>query len=468
MSIRPRLLPAQEHGILRTARILRTLLVLALSLVLAVRPALAQSVLRDAETEKFFADIGRPLGEAAGVAGGNLQVVLLNDREINAFVAGGQTIYFNAGTIMAASDANEIEGVMAHELGHIEGGHIPLAGDNLRGPTSISVLSLILGAVAIAAGAGEAGMAAMAMGQTAATGKYLAFSRAQEGSADASAVRHLRAAGVSGKGMLSFFGKLRSQEYRLSPSYTTIDPYMQTHPMTADRQAALSADLKVSPYWDVPPDPAKEARFERIKAKLTGYLKDPPETLKLYPESDQSEPAHYARAYAWHRAAYPDKAVAETDKLLAARPHDPYYLELKGQILLESGKPREAVVPLREAVARSADTPLIAALLGSALVGTEDPAMFAEARGVLKLAVARDTDNPLAWYSLGMVYAREGDQPRAAMATAERYSLAGRPRLALASAELAMRGIPPGTPDYIRAQDIALASRGLMQQERRR
>jgi len=449
-------------------RLLRLLLALLLGLALAVRPAYAQSGLRDAETEAFLDDISAPLAKAAGLAPGNLKIILINDPSINAFVAGGQAVYINTGTILKADSVGELQGVIAHEIGHIVGGHVPLAGSNTSGMTSMSLLSLLVGAAAIAAGAGEAGMAAMMMGQSAATGKYLAFSRAQEASSDAAGLRFLRDAHLSGRGMLSFFNKMRTEEYRLSPSYTTIDPYMQTHPMSADRKERLTGDVEASPWFSVPEDPAQMARLKRIQGKLAGFINDPPQTLRTYPERDASEPALYARAYAYHRGAYPQKAVAEVDQLVTLHPHDPYYLELKGQILLEGGKPAEAVPPLREAVTRSGNSPLIASLLGHALLATEDPKNYAEAQQVLKLSVARDEDNPFAWYALGTVYARQGDEPRAAMATAERHSLTGNPRLALASAEMAMRGLPQGTPDYLRAQDIALASRGIMEQGGRR
>src|SRR5207253_9691246 len=169
--------------------------------------------------------------------------------------------------------------------------------------------------------------------------------------------------------------------------------------------------------------------------------------------------AHYARAYAYHMGGYPDKANAEADALLVKDPHDPFFLELKGQILLEGGKPKEAIAPLREATQRSGKMPLIAAMLGHALVATEDPKNFAEAKQVLKTAVNRDNQDPFAWYQLGVIYDREGDPARAALATAERSNLEGENKLALASAQMAMKGIPTGTPDYLRAQDIAMVSK---------
>ncbi len=171
---------------------------------------------------------------------------------------------------------------------------------------------------------------------------------------------------------------------------------------------------------------------------------------------------------AWHKSAYPDKAAAEVDSLLAEQPDDPYFLELKGQILLESGKPQEALESLRKAVAMAPDQPLISALFGHALISTEDPKNFDEAKRVLRAAVNRDNSNPFAWYQLGIVYDREGDEPRAALATAERYNLQGQPQLALVSAEHALAGIPTGTPDWIRAQDIAMVSRAEVQKEKKR
>lgn len=451
-------------------RLLRIACASLVACALPAEQALAQdagpSILRDAETEQFLQDIAAPMAVSAGLSPGALKLYVINDPEINAFVATGQAIYINSGTIERADNANELEGVIAHELGHIEGGDAVRGTEVYESASRVTLLSLLAG-VAATALVGPAGMLATLAGSSAAMGKFLAYSRQQEGSADASAVRHLNDAHLSGKGMISFFGKLKQEEYRLTPSYTSIDPYAMDHPMTADRQATLQADLEKSAWWNAPEDKTKEARFQRIKAKLVGYLDDPPVVMNKYPASNGSVPAHYARAYAYHRGGYPDAAAREIDALLATAPHDPYFLELKGQILLEGGKPKEAIAPLREAVVQSRSTPLIAALLGNALVATEDPADFKEAAQVLKVAVQRDSENPQAWYDLGLVYTRLGDEARASLASAERFSLQGQPQLALANAEMAMRGIPSGTPDYIRAQDVALTARDAADRLRR-
>ena len=450
----------------RMAFAVRFLMLLLLSFAAMSRPAAAQSLLRDAETETLFRDMSRPIIEGAGLSPNNVQIVLVGDPSVNAFVAGGQIVYIHSGLISEASSANEVQGVIAHELGHITGGHIIRMGEGVRMAVGIQLLSLLLGAAAIAAGAGNAGAGILAAGQQAAMGKFLAYTRTQESSSDQAGASFLSKAGISGKGSLAFFKKLQNQEFRLAIPQE--DSYARTHPLTGERMQMLENLYQKDPAWDKPTDPALEARFQRVKAKLMGYVSDPKQTFVQYPETDKSIPARYARAYAWHKSAHPEKADAEVRALLEARPNDPYFLELQGQILLESGRPDEALASLRRAVALAPDQPLISALLGHALIATEDRDNFTEAKQVLKSAVGRDNSNPFAWYQLGIVYDREGDQARASLATAERYNLEGQPRLALASAQQAMKGIPAGTPDWIRAQDIAMVSRAEVDKNKNR
>lgn len=445
----------------------RALLGLLLSLALLIQPATAQQVLRDAETEAFLNEISVPLIKAAGLSPNNVQVLLINDRSINAFVAGGQIVWIHSGLITAADNANQVQGVIAHELGHIEGGHIIRSGEGIKAATGITLLSLLLGAAAIAAGGAEAGMGIISAGQQAALGKYLAFSRTQESSADLAGARYLHAAGISGKGSIAFFKKLQNLEYRYRLREEADDGYAATHPLSTDRISYLTEVYQKDAAWNAKTPPELEARFARIKAKLAGFVDDPAQTLRAYPETDQSLPAHYARAYAWHKSAYPDKALGEAAMLVKAQPHDPYFLELQGQVMLESGRAEAAIPPLREAVRLINSQPLIATLLGHALIATEKEANYAEAERVLRAAVAKDRENPFAWYQLGVVYANRGDSARAALATAERYALEGNTPLALRNAEAALAGIDKASPDYLRAQDIALAARGEMDNARK-
>lgn len=423
---------------------------------LLAQPAAAQSILRDAETERFFADIGRPMIEAAGLDPKSVQIVMIGDPTINAFVTGGQNVFFHSGLIMAADSVNEVEGVMAHELGHIAGGHGVRFGEGAGPATSISLLSLLGAAAAVAVGAGEAGMALLGMGTAAAQGKFLAFTRDQESRADQAGARFLGQSGISGKGSIDFFKKLQGQEFRLAIPQS--NEYARTHPLSGTRIANLTAVYENDPAWNSKRPTALQARFARIKGKLTGFVEEPARVLRLYPESDTSIPAHYARAYAWHRSAYVEAAVREADALLAKSPNDPYFLELKGQILLESGHVDQAIPTLRLAVENAPDEPLIMTLLGHALIAGEDKTHFAEAEALLRRAIQKDRSNPFAWYQLGVIYDRTGDKPRAALASAERLSLQGNVQGAMMNARLALEGLPKGTPDWIRADDIALAA----------
>ena len=444
----------------------RYVAIFAAMILIWVQPARAQSILRDAETEAMFKDMSRQMIIAAGLSPNNVQVVLVNDDSINAFVVGGQTVYIHSGLIAAADNANQVQGVIAHELGHIADGHVVLADAGYKPALGISLLSMVLGIAAAVAGAGEAGAGIFAAGQQAALGKVLAFTRVQEATADATGAKFLREAGISGKGMLQFFKKLANEEY--SYGLANIDPYAQTHPLSNERVSALTADLKASPAWNKPSDPVLEERFKRVKAKLAGYVQPYARTLNDFPESDNSIYARYARAYAWHKAGYPDKADAETLALIAARPHDPYFLEIRGQILLEAGRPVDAIAPLKEASELTRYDPLIVTTYGHALIATEDKANYAEAERVLRIAVNKDDDNPFAWYQLGTVYELKGDTARAMLATAERASMTGDMRTAVYSARGAMASLPPNTPDWIRAQDIALTGQNQIDDDKRK
>ncbi|MCJ2183637.1 M48 family metalloprotease [Novosphingobium sp. 1949] len=448
---------------LRLAAFLLSLLAL---LGWSASPVAAQSILRDAETESFLHDLAAPVVSAAGLQPANVDIVLVNDSSVNAFVAGGQAVYINSGLIEEADTAAQVQGVIAHELGHVVGGHAVFnpAG---KAASHISILSLLLGAAAIAAGGGEAGMGVMMAGQQAAMGNFLAYTRSQEASADAAGATFLSKAGISGRGSLQFFQKLQNLEFRHGYSPQTGDEFYSTHPLTGDRIQTLQDTYEKDPAWTKPDDPAMQARFERIKGKLFGYIADPKLVLRTYPPSDTSVPARYARAYAYHRLSEFDEARAEVTALVAKNPDDPYFLEMQGQILLESGHPRDALAPLRRATHLTGNQPLIASLFAHALIATDDPQFHDEAREVLKAAVARDRENPFAWYQLGVIYAQDGDMPRAYLASAEQQVMAGNMAEALRSAQAAQVGLPQYSADWLRAQDIEMQARAAMERARK-
>jgi predicted Zn-dependent protease len=433
----------------------------------ATLPAAAQSILRDAETERLLADMSAPIVKAAGLQPENVDIVLINDPAVNAFVAGGQAVYLNSGLINEAASANQVQGVIAHELGHVTGGHA-IFNPAGRTATGISLLSLLLGVAAAAAGGGDAAMGVLMAGQQAAMGSCLAYNRSQEASADAAGAQYLSGAGITGRGSIEFFKKLQNLEFRYGYQPREGDEFARSHPMTGDRIVTLQDTYEKDPAWGRPSDPAIEERFARVKAKLFGYLGEPRDTLRLYPPTDVSIPARYARAYAYHKEANLSQAIYESDALLLLEPENPYFLELKGQILLESGKPAEALAALRRATDMTSNSPLIATLFGHALIATESRTNLAEAERVLKAAVARDRRNPFAWYQLGVVYAANGDMARARLASAEQQALSGNMTQALQSAKAAENALPQGSADWLRAQDIAMQAQAELEKRKKK
>lgn len=442
----------------------KQLIAVLLTTVLVGFQAAAQSFLRDAETEAFFRQVGNPIFRAAGLTPESVHIYLLNDKSINAFVTGGQNIFFHSGLILAADDVDEFIGVLAHETCHIACGHRIRTGDAIANAGAVSILSLVLGAAAIAAGGGDAGIGLLTAGQTVAQRQFLSYSRGQESEADISGARYLDEAGISATGMIRFFDKLRDQEIL---AQIRQDPYVRTHPLNRTRILQLNEAASASPYFNKPPDPILNEIFKRLQAKLAGYLDHPRQTLRRYPVSDTSTPARYARVYAYHKALEWDLALAEADALIEREPNNPYFYEIKGQILFENGRVEEAVPVLEKAMALAPREPLIATALGQALVSFEDPERMERALPILKAATRQDRSNTFAWFNLAKAYSWLEMQPEASLATAERFYSGGAAAQALTHARRAMDGFDTGTPEWLRAQDIMIAAENAARNQRR-
>lgn len=436
----------------------------AVATVAAIAPANAGNGIRDAEMEKVLKEYGEPIFAAAGLDPSAIHIYIINDPSINAFVAGGQNIFMNTGTIMELDTPSQLKGIMAHETGHIAGGHLA------RGPEAMGkaevpmIISMIAGIAAIAAGAPDIGMALMVGAQGVAQRELLAFSRQQESSADQAGVKYLTATGQSSNGMVEVFSKFADQEIL---SGARQDPFVRSHPLSRDRMAALEALVAASPFRDKTDSKADLETYALIRAKLRGFVDSPEVTLRHYPMSDRSQPARYARAVAFFKGADLETALSQINSLIAERPNYAYFWELKGQILVESAKPLEGVPAYRKAVELAPDEPLLRASLGAALVATEDPKLLAEAKANLKASINMEPDNAMAWYYLASVYGAEGNTGMAALATAERNFSVKDMGGAMLFARRAQKELKQGTQDWQRAQDILAVSQAQMPRERR-
>lgn len=436
----------------------------AVALAVAPMAALAQegkgpSFLRDTESEQLLREYTRPILRAAGLEKQNIQMVIINDRQFNAFVADGRRIFVNYGAMMQSQTPNQIIGVLAHETGHLAGGHLAKMREQIANAQTQMIIAMLLGAGAMVAGARggagsgltNAGAAALSAPGEVIKRTLIGYVRQQEENADKAGVKFLTATGQSAKGMWETFKRFSDESLFAAAG---ADPYLQTHPMPADRVRALEELARSSPYWEKKDDPALQLRHDMVRAKISAFMERQETVYRRYPMSDNSLPARYAHAITTYLHGDLRSAIAQIDGLIALQPGNPYFYEVRGQALLEGGKPAEAIAPLRKAVQLSNNAPLIEMLLGQALVAANNTANTDEAIAILRAAVARETEAPLGYMQLAMAYGRKGDYAQADLASAQAAYLRGDNKTARDLASRAKTRFAIGTPGWVKADDI--------------
>lgn len=444
----------------RARRLLAALLAAVAALAAPAAHAQRANIVRDVETEQLLRDYAAPIFRAAGVNAGATTIVLINDRSFNAFVADGRRIFINVGALMDSATPNEVIGVIAHETGHIQGGHLARLREQVSNSQVLSVVGMLLGAGAVAGavasdgqvgGAGTGAVGVFTGGQELVRRNLLSYQRAEEQAADQAALRYLKATGQSPKGMITTFQRFADSGLFRSRA---VDPYLVSHPLPTERVAQLETLAKQSPHFTAKDSPALQTRHDLMRAKLFGFVERAESVLRRYPPSDTSLAARYARAVAAYRSGRLAEAQAAVDGLLAAQPGNPYFHELKGQALLESGRAREAIGPLRRAVGMVPGGVPIRAMLGHALVATGDPKLLDEAIRELTNATAREPESGDAFQHLATAYGRKGDIGRAELASAQAFMNGGDLKNAQTQASRAMDKLPAGSPGYLKAEDI--------------
>src|SRR6266403_5298281 len=367
-----------------------TAIATAVSLAMAPMSALAQQakgppVIRDTEAEQLLREYTRPILRAAGLEKQNIQIVIINEKVFNAFVADGRRIFVNYGAMMQSETPNQIIGVLAHETGHLAGGHLAKLREQLAQAQTQMIIAMLLGAGAMVAGTrggnsnsglANVGAAAVAGPQEMIRRTLISYQRQQEENADRAGVKFLTATGQSAKGMYETFKRFTDDSLFAARS---ADPYLQSHPMPAERVASLEELARASPYWDKKDDPALQQRHDMMRAKISAFMERQDTVYRRYPLSNTGLPARYARAIASYLHGDLNNALTQIDGLIQAQPNNPYFYELRGQALLEGGKPNDAIAPLHKALALSNNAPLIEMLLGQALVATDNKAHTDEA-----------------------------------------------------------------------------------------
>jgi predicted Zn-dependent protease len=416
------------------------------------RHVAAANLIRDTEIENTIRDFSTPLFEAAGLRSSDIDLFIISDPALNAFVAGGMNLFIHTGLLMRVKDANQLIGVLAHETGHISGGHLVRFSKQIETGNTAAMLATVLGVVtAIASGNAGAGMAIAQSGQGLAVGSLLNYSRAQESAADQAGLELLDRTGQSALGMRSFFGAIEDQELLASSRQ---DAYVRTHPITRNRMRHVDGHLKKSRYTRTPPPPEHAEKFKRLQAKLFAFTKPMRQTFARYKKSDSAIAARYARAIAYYRLADLKQGLPLMDGLIKAEPKNPYFYEMKGQMLFENGRMRDSIVPYAKAIQINPDAPLIRIGLARAQLESNDPALIKKAISNLLLTTQANPNSAFAWNQLAVAYGRNGQLGFAALSLAEAALIRGHPKDARYQIWRAEKKLVKGSAGWIRAQDI--------------
>jgi len=427
--------------------------VLAAGLAVAASQAAAQSLIRDTEIEEILARDSEPILKAAGIDAKSVEIVLIGSKELNAF-AGPRIMGFNTGLILESDTPNELQGVIAHEVGHLAAGHSARRGELSTAGMKPFLLTMGLGVLAALAGSPEAAAGLAGSASYFGTLGALGYSREQEGRADQAGAALLDRAGLSGKGLAEFFDNFRYQEvFDEARRYA----YFRSHPISSDRIESLRRKVEVQPHYNKTDGPEAMAEHAIMKAKLDGFL-NPQVAITKYEEKATDYPSRYARAIAYYQLKEPDRALKLVDALLTDQPDNPYLWELKGQILFEFGRTDEAEAPQRKSVALKPEAPLLRVNLGQTLIALDDKKKVAEGVAELKRALTQEEDNAVAWRLLAEAHDKLGEDGLARLATAEYNFYIGDKRQARVFAMRAREMLTRGTPEWRRATDIVLVA----------
>ncbi|SNY93787.1 Putative Zn-dependent protease, contains TPR repeats [Cohaesibacter sp. ES.047] len=449
-----------KQRILRSASHSLLAALIALGPILHAASANAQNsklrLVRDAETEELIRDYARPILKVAGLKPGNIRIHLVNDSRMNAFVVDGKRIFINTGTLIAAKTPNEVIGILAHETGHIAGGHLVRLRRAVENAQTMAVVGMLLGAGAAAAGAATGNRNAAAVGSgimmgspTIAQNSLLNYARTEEIAADRAAIRYLERSGQSAKGMLTTFQRFADQDL-FSSRY--VDPYIQSHPLPRERISQIERLAKSSKHYQKKDSPALQFRHDMVRAKLSAFTQRAKRVMRKYKGNDL--PSQYARAIVTYRLGSHKKALRLVDSLIKARPDFPYFWELKGQILLETGSGDQAIAPLNQAVNMHPNEGLLRVMLGQALLSAKRNRNPKAAISHLRRGLQNDPDQPIGYRLLAQAYDQIGKRAEAEMATANGYFAQGDISSAKAMATRAQKKLKRGSPEWVQAQDI--------------
>lgn len=416
-------------------------------------PAHAQTLIRDTEIEAYMQGWFKPVFDAAGMNPDQVNIIIVQDPQMNAFVAGGANIFLYTGLLQKTENPGEVIGVVAHELGHITGGHLIRGREKLEEASYETILGMILGAgAAVATGDGGALATIGAASSSMAQRRFLSYSRTFEASADQAALKYMETAKINPSGLKTFMQKLEGQELRPTSQQSE---YVRTHPLTRDRVETIAARVTQSAFANASYPATWVTQHKMMLAKLTGFI-TPEQVAWTYDDNDSSIASLTARTVAAYRQNEVDRALKLADQMIAREPSNPYFHELKGQMLVDFGRVKDALAPYQKAISLKPDAPLIRTALAHAQIETagNNKSSLQSALENLRRAQKEEPRSTRIHRLMATAYGRLGDEPRAKLHLAEEALLQGREDYAKSQAQIAQKGLPSGSPDWIRAGDI--------------
>ena len=430
-------------------------LLIHLYLILLTPDLSGRGIARDAETELFLSEMTTPIVNVANLNSSSVDLYLFNDNSVNAFVTCGQKIFVNTGLIMEFDDPSMLRGVLAHETGHIAGAHLARSDIALKKAQAPMIIGLLLGiGAAVAGGDSDAVQGILLGSQQIAQGMVAKYSRGQEAAADQAAFQYLEKLGLSSKGMIDVLYNFADQEALSARNQSS---RVRSHPISRQRIMALENQAVKSKFYNQRDSLELTYRYNMIRAKLEGFLKRPDDIIRKYEKND-SDYAIYASSVALYRKALTGQAIDKINILINKYPTNPWYYELKGQILYESGKIKPSIEPYEKAVKFSTGHPLLNVALASAYLALDDKEYDIKAQNLLNNVIKKDQKNSYAWFQLAIAEARLGNIGKADLYSAERYFVLGDVNLASFHAKRSKNNLKDNGPLLMRAEDIILDS----------
>ena len=422
------------------------------------------NIIRDAEIENFLEEISHPIFSEANLNLNSVDIYIFNDKSINAFVACGQKIFVNTGLIQSFETPSMLRGVMAHETGHIAGGHLARSDEALERAQTPMIVGLLLGIGAAIAGDGDAAQALLLGSQQIAQGMVAKYSRSQESAADQAAIKYLEGIKKSSNGMLEVLYKFANQE-ALSSNRQSVR--VRSHPISRDRIRSLEQKVNKSQFINERDNEKILFQYKMIQAKLDGFLNNPNDVIRKAKKDSSLIFNKYSLAVAYYRKALLKESLSALNEMINQYPNNPWFYELKGQVLYESGKIRESIIPYRKSLSISPNEPLLMVALATALNALENKSNAIEAISLLKKSLMHDQKNTQTWFQLAISYSRINDIGNAELASAERHFLTGNVKMASFHAKKSLKYNKNSSISKLRAQDIVLDSENKSKWKRR-